>query len=448
VPWLFTLLRWCAVTTVLVLLVIGAYAVYTMTPEERLKLVRWGERLVRLGAEAARGGRRQSDPFDDALRQRTPLPIVTSAMAFVIVTTFILMSLGAGALSEPESLVAWGASFGPRTTSGEWWRLATSTLVHAGFLQLLVSVVGLTQVGITTERMVGHTAFFVVCMAAGVFASLESLSANPMAVTTGAAGAIFGVYGLFAAALLWSGLDRSRAQDTQAALRREALGLNATTEAGEDRFEAAERLNPLPTISRQHLMTLAPPAAIFLLYYSVDGIQTSELAGLVAGFASGLILARRVTERKPPVFQAAAALAATAVIVAVSAALLPVVADVRPEIARVLELEDRTATAYEKAVAQFKKGGLSARALARIIDQTIVPELQAARDRLKTFTGVPPEHQPLVADANEYFRLRNESWRLRADALQKANMVALQAADRSERASLQALEKLRPLADN
>jgi hypothetical protein len=284
-------------------------------------------------------------------------------------------------------------------------------------------------------------------MAAGVFASLESLSAHPMALTTGAAGAIFGVYGLFAAAMLWSMLDRSRAQATQSGHQGESLGLNATTEPGED-HEAAGRPNALPTISRQHLMALVPSAALFLLYHSIDGIQTSELAGLVAGFAAGLILARRVTERKPPVFQAAAALAATVMIVAVSAALLPVVADVRPEIARVLELEDRTATAYEKAVAQFKKGGLSARALARIIDQTIVPELQAARDRLKTLTGVPPEHQPLVADANEYFRLRNESWRLRADALQKSNMVALQAADRSERASLQALEKLRPLAHN
>jgi hypothetical protein len=98
---------------------------------------------------------------------------------------------------------------------------------------------------------------------------------------------------------------------------------------------------------------------------------------------------------------------------------------------------------YEKAVGQFKSGGMSSQALAKVIHTAIVPELQAARARLKAVNGVPAEHQPLVASADEYLRLRDESWRLRADALSKSNMGALRAADRSERASLEALERLR-----
>ena len=82
---------------------------------------------------------------------------------------------------------------------------------------------------------------------------------------------------------------------------------------------------------------------------------------------------------------------------------------------------------------------------------------------------MPQEHQPLVAGAEEYVRLRAESWRLRAEGLRKANMVqkpaktdrapaeSLQAearyratmrtlgqAEATERASLEALQRIRP----
>src|SRR6202035_2476066 len=99
---------------------------------------------------------------------------------------------GAGALSDPQTLVGWGASFGPRTTNGEWWRLVTSMFVHSGMLQLLVNVGGLVSIGFMLERLVRRPAFAAVYFAAGVLASLVSLSVHPMAVSAGASGAIFG----------------------------------------------------------------------------------------------------------------------------------------------------------------------------------------------------------------------------------------------------------------
>lgn len=134
----------------------------------------------------------------------------------------------------------------------------------------------------------------------------------------------------------------------------------------------------------------------------------------------------------------------TLVLVVASAVMLRGVEDVRPEIARLVALEDRTAVAYNKAVEQFKNGALSSQALAKMISQTIVPELRAAHARVKAVNGVPQEHQALVESAEEYFRLRDESWRLRVEALQKSNMKTLRAADRSERASLDALQRIRP----
>ena len=64
--------------------------------------------------------------------------------------------------------------------------------------------------------------------------------------------------------------------------------------------------------------------------------------------------------------------------------------------------------------------------------------------RLKALGRVPPEHQQVLASAQEYLRLRDESWRLRAAALHKSSMPALRKAEGAERASLEAFERIKP----
>ena len=195
-------------------LVIGGYALYTMTPDERTGLK---ERLIE-AAERARkeAARRQAEPepFRDALRERTPWPLVMPALVAVNVIVFLMMGLGTPT-AEPESLVAWGASFGPRTTNGEWWRLVASMFVHPGFFQLLVNCAALVQLGLILERLVGHITFAAVYVAAGVLASLVSLSDYPMAVSAGASGAIFGLYGLLLASSAWAAIHRAPAEAAQ-----------------------------------------------------------------------------------------------------------------------------------------------------------------------------------------------------------------------------------------
>jgi membrane associated rhomboid family serine protease len=432
-------------------LVIGGYAIYVMKPEERLKLLRALEDKFWLAKDTATAVRAQDEPFRVALSQRTPWPIVTPAIVALNVFVFLGMAFGSGAMSDPTTIVAWGGNFGPRTTNGEWWRLLASLFVHAGFIQLVANIAGVVQIGITLERMLGHFTVLTVYLAAGLFAGLESLSSHPIGISAGASGAIFGLYGLLLATLLWGRLQRSPVAAADASESQEGLGLRDLLRPADaptvvDAAESADGADgtapvsiPLKTLAR-----IAPFAGLFILYnVGSDGLTTAELSGLISGFTCGLVLARRARERKAPLVQVAAAMAITLVIVAVSAVLLRGVADVRPEIARVLALEERTAGAYEKAVGQFKNGAMSAQALAKMINQSIVPELQNERARLKAMTGVPREHQPLVDGAEEYFRLRDESWRLRSDALNRSNMLALRAADRSERASLEALERIR-----
>ena len=46
-----------------------------------------------------------------------------------------------------SDLVRWGADFGPKTTSGEWWRLLTCVFVHIGIVHILLNMWVLTAAG-------------------------------------------------------------------------------------------------------------------------------------------------------------------------------------------------------------------------------------------------------------------------------------------------------------
>jgi hypothetical protein len=191
---------------------------------------------------------------------------------------------------------------------------------------------------------------------------------------------------------------------------------------------------------------LAPVAALFLLYNMVSGGLGggAELAGFAAGFICGIVLTSGVSASTPPVRRVAVTMAVTVMVAVASAVPLRGVTDVRPEISRVLAVEESTARAYESAVQQFKLGTVTPGGLAQMIERKITPELNAMEARLKALGRVPPEHQQLLASAQEYLRLRDESWRLRAAALHKSSMPALRKAEGAERASLEAFERLKP----
>ena len=159
------------------------------------------------------------------------------------------------------------------------------------------------------------------------------------------------------------------------------------------------------------------------------------------------MLAFRVGERKPTVRHIGAALAATAVVTIGFAFSIGSIVDARPEIASVVELERRTADAYNAAVDKFRQGRIKTDALVKLIELTIVPELQAAEKRVTALESVPKEQQPLVDSRRGYLRLRSESWRLRSEGLKTTNMQRLRQAEKTERASLGALEQIKTKTD-
>jgi membrane associated rhomboid family serine protease len=402
------------VNFIILLAIFGGLAYKITAPADRARYLGVVVDFVRQVKLAVRQPRPENEAFRDALRARTPHLFVTPALVTLNAAVFTAILFGAGAIGNPDTLVSMGASLGTRTTNGEWWRLLTSMFVQLGLFHLLVNVAVLAQLGAVLERLVGRWTFAAVYLSAGVFTGLANLSSHPVAVTVSASGAIFGLYGLLLASLTWQMFHQLRG------------GRSRNPEAGA--IESAGRGVTMPPTA---LKRLGYGAAVFLVCSAVNGVATTaELTGLIVGVGFGVVLARRAGGETPAPRWVGAAMAAAMVMAVVSAMPLRNIADVAPEITRVVATEERTATTYHAAFEAFKKGRISAEALAQLAERKILPELQAVDARLTALRNVPPEDQPLVASAREYLRLRSNSWRVRADAIRKTNAEPPRGAER------------------
>jgi hypothetical protein len=171
-------------------------------------------------------------------------------------------------------------------------------------------------------------------------------------------------------------------------------------------------------------------------------VQRVAARGAKHALIAALAYVSALRARKRWALAVPAAAAVVMIIILMSQLHLRQFADVRPEIEALMAAEERMSSAYASAVEQFKLGAMSGDALAQYITRRIKPELQVVRIRLMSFDRVRAEQEALLTKAKEYVQLRDESWRLRAEALRKRNMAGLKKAESAERASLAALNAL------
>lgn len=153
--------------------------------------------------------------LQDLLRQRMPRTHLTVLLIGLNLLVFVAtLASGAGFWHSPNNVqLAWGANFGPATQNGEWWRLGTAMFLHFGALHLGINMWALWDSGQFVERMYGRGRFLLIYFMSGLGGNLLSLvSQHGKAVSGGASGAIFGVFGALLICL-WS--ERRRLHPTE-----------------------------------------------------------------------------------------------------------------------------------------------------------------------------------------------------------------------------------------
>ena len=136
--------------------------------------------------------------------ERTPFrPPFTTAILALNILVFAAMvftwRVSHGTARHSASQV--GRGLRPFTLGGQPWRVLSSTYVHIGLWHLAVNMWSLWQLGRLAERIFGEWAYALVYTATGIAASLTSLWWNPMRISAGASGALFGIVGALISAL-------------------------------------------------------------------------------------------------------------------------------------------------------------------------------------------------------------------------------------------------------
>jgi len=193
---------------------------------------------------------------------------VTTVLLGINVLVFVAMVLRGVSVSHPDNqaLLNWGADFGPLSLGTQPWRILTSNYVHIGFVHILVNMWALWQLGRVSERIFRRWPYFVIYTASGISGSLLSLLHDPMIVSAGASGALFGLVGALIAALYLGKL-------------------------------------PFPKPARDSLLkNLVWVAVINLgLGASIPGIDNAgHVGGLVMGLALGAIIGPHLMEEPAP----------------------------------------------------------------------------------------------------------------------------------------------------
>jgi rhomboid protease GluP len=316
------------------------------------------------------------------------------------VLVFLMMVLQGVSVFNPtaDSVLRWGADYGPLTLHGQWWRMVVSTFLHFGLIHLLFNMFVLFSIGLFMESLAGRVPFVVLYLVCGLGGSAASLAWHPSIVSAGASGAIFGLYGA-----LLGFLVRHRGSipaESLASLRKGALtfiGYNLLygLRPGVD---MAAHLGGLATGFVLGLFLIQPPSTASSL--SSSGELTASGGGLAPD-----------SNWRVPV-----AVALGLALIAVPMIALPKPDDYLAEYKRLATMEEKDIELFNASVKQWQANQITSQQYADILEKQILPQWRTEREameRLKVSQDQAARNRLLV----EYLADREQGWQLTVDGL-------------------------------
>jgi membrane associated rhomboid family serine protease len=135
------------------------------------------------------------------MRTLPSAPVVTQALIVLNVLVFLAETASGTPLSGPSAtslgtVYVHGVLYGPSVAIGhEYWRLVSAGFLHDGIFHILVNMLSLYFVGTALEPAIGRVNFLAIYGASLLTGSFGALLFQPIALTAGASGAIFGILG-------------------------------------------------------------------------------------------------------------------------------------------------------------------------------------------------------------------------------------------------------------
>lgn len=128
--------------------------------------------------------------------------LVSNLLLGINIAVYIWMVLHRVSPNSPssEQVIVWGGNYGPLTLSTQPWRLFTCLFEHIGYVHLIANMWALFVLGRLAESLFGRWSYLWTYLLSGIAGSVASLLWNPLGISAGASGAIFGIAGALIAA--------------------------------------------------------------------------------------------------------------------------------------------------------------------------------------------------------------------------------------------------------
>ena len=236
-------------------------------------------------------------PGQTFLKYQKKLPVVTLILIALNVAIFHPLELQL--IASPQdlgALIQFGAySYHLIVEDGEYWRLLTSTFLHAHALHLLLNMGILFLLGTLLEGLYGRGRFLFLYLTSAIVSSLASLLFVQNALGVGASGAVFGLIGVAVALGI-------RYKDRLPRRLGRILGFRLLPFIGIDLF-----------------------LGFFVLpHFNYNVNNAAHISGLLTGFIGGIVLTPEIFSYREREKRIVAGLAAALVVLTIASGVIPV----------------------------------------------------------------------------------------------------------------------------
>ena len=122
-------------------------------------------------------------------------PIITYLLIGINILVFLLMYILGSGSEDSKTVLDFGGLYFPYVKAGEYYRLITASFIHIGIFHLLFNMYALYIVGSQIESFYGRAKYLIIYLFSAIMGTMFSCLFVKDAISAGASGAIFGLFG-------------------------------------------------------------------------------------------------------------------------------------------------------------------------------------------------------------------------------------------------------------